>query len=123
MKGLALGLGLIAALAMPLMGSCSKGGGSAQVAASSPQKSPPDDSNFNRPKLGPGPGGKSLVSQPAPPATVEPPAAKGGDDHGISGTAGTNPGKETPVPEPTTLILVGLGLAAAGMATRRRQRA
>ncbi len=122
MKGLALGLGLIAALALPLMGSCSKGGGSSRATLSSPQKSPPDDSNFNRPRLGPGPGGKSLVSQPSSQAALEPPAAQGGNGPVSSNAVGTGPGKETPVPEPTTLVLVGLGLAAAGMATRKKRR-
>lgn len=83
------------------------------TAANAPQ------SPINQPDpgaIGPGPGGN----------TVEPPngGANGGNGGGTSGeggNSGTGTEGSTPVPEPSTLLLVGSGLACAAMLRRRRQ--
>jgi hypothetical protein len=53
------------------------------------------------------------------------PPSGGGPPGGGSGAGIENPGNGTegsqPVPEPSTLLLVGTGLAAAGLLRRRRQ--
>lgn len=61
-----------------------------------------------------------------PPNSVEPPgggSTGGGNGGGTSGEGNPGTGTEgsTPVPEPSTLLLVGSGLACAAMLRRRRQ--
>lgn len=66
------------------------------------------------------------IGNPGTPGTVEPP---GGGSTGGGSTGGGNQGEgggngtegSNPVPEPSTLLLVGSGLACAAMLRRRRQ--
>ena len=103
------GLTLLMTLAaLPLVG-CHKGGSmkGAEPAATEQPAPPPDDTTLNNPGVGPGP----IATNPG-----------GNGGSGGSGGSGGNGGQQPAVPEPGTIAIVGLGLAAAHLASRKRRR-
>jgi hypothetical protein len=103
--GRAVGLAVLALL--PILAACSKHGSSSTPGPTVTTDGPPgDDSAFDVPPVQPSdPGGKN---------------GGGGNGGGGGSGGGGGGGPGSPVPEPTTLLLVGSGLAGAALYRRRR---
>ena len=109
MKMLSICLLGLAVLSLPLLAGCDQSGSGAGNTSLNQYQPPPDDKSLNDPGTG---------------GTV--PDTNQGSNPGGGNPGGGNPGggntPNSPVPEPGTLVVVGLGLAAAGIASRRRRR-